>query len=69
MDIFEFFTNYSGTIMFIFYSFMLLICGYFLGRMFGSLDSIKNDFKSLDYDNLLRENEQLRDVIEIKKKK
>ena len=69
MGIFEFFTNNIDIISFIFLIFMLFICGYFFGHMSGSLDSIKNDFKSLDYDNLLRENEQLRDVIEIKKKK
>lgn len=69
MDIFEFFTNHIGTITFIFYSFMLSIGCCFLGYYMGSFNCIRNDLKSLDYDNLLRENEQLRDVIEIKKKK
>ncbi len=69
MDIFEFFTNHIGTITFIFYSFMLSIGGYFIGYSMGSFNCIRDDFKSLNYDDLLRENEQLRDVIEIKKRK
>lgn len=35
----------------------------------GNFHCIKDDLKSLDYDNILRENKQLRDAIEIKKKK
>lgn len=63
MDIFEFFTNYLGTITFIFYSFMLSICFCFLGYYIGSFNCIRNDLKSLYYDNLLIENNELKETI------
>lgn len=64
MDIFEFFTNHLGTITFIFYSFMLSIGCFFLGYYMGSFNCIRDDLKSLDYDNLLIENNELKKTIE-----
>ena len=69
MDIFEFFINHFEKIIFIFYNFILFVGGYYFGYTMGNFHCIKDDLKSLDYDNILRENKQLRDAIEIKKKK
>lgn len=66
MDLFDIFMNKHFQFIFIF-----LICtvsSYMFGRLIGELKSIRDDFKSLDYDNLKFENEELKRLIEIIKK-
>lgn len=66
MDIFDVFTNKYFQ-----FGFMFLICivaSYLFGKFIGELNAIRDDFKSLDYNNLKIENEELKRVIEIKRK-
>lgn len=55
--------RFAFTFGFIFLSSLLIALGY----VFGELSALRNDIKSLDYDNVVAENIQLRSAIELKK--
>lgn len=61
----EFFLNYFD---FFCYLFGLTIL-FALGYLFGSISSIKDDIKSLDYDRIVAENTLLKSTIDIKSKR
>lgn len=54
---------------FVLYSICLTIASFQFGKSIGEINSLRNDFKSLDYDRLKEENEVLRHALEIKQKR
>lgn len=54
---------------FVLYSICLTIASFQFGKSIGEIKSLRDDFKSLDYDRLKEENEVLSHALEIKQKR
>lgn len=64
MEIVDIFSKYGDLLLYIFF----IISSFIFGYEMGNISSIKDDFKSLDYENILSENRILKQTIKILKK-